>query len=271
MTEKLSGRKMNRIILLTSFFVFGSFFAALPCPGQKLVPVEQEAETDEKNSKTDTSIQAKFLDEYTVKVSQNGSSKKTLELVHYDLERPDLKLKRRIWEFDVCRSHNLIATAGRDGTLRLWDAKTGAPRRILLKGGEDGCDHGYIWSVTFSPNGELLAAASYTGQVFLFKTKNLGLLVKTEELKTSDQNRRTVKFSDDGKVLNVHYANHRGEQEKPIGKMNLQPWLSQLKTQVDEPPVNATGSPEVTGLQPKDNPTPKADIQNQQPTQVVTP
>lgn len=262
---------MIRIILLTSFFVFGSFVVAQPCPGQKLAPVEQEAEPDEEKSKADTSIQAKFLDEYTIKVSQNESSKKPLEIVHYDLERPDLRLKRRIWEFDVCRSHNLIATAGRDGTLRLWDAKTGAPRRILLKGGEDGCDHGYIWSVTFSPDGELLAAASYTGQVFLFKTKNLGLLIKTEELKSPDQNRRTVEFSDDGKALNLHYANYQGEREKSIGKMDLRPWLSQLKTQVNEPPVNAAGRPEVAELQPKDNPTPKANIQNQQPAQVVNP
>ena len=225
---------MTRLNLLTFSLVLCSVVGITPCLGQEIEHADQKSTTAQAESKTTVSIQAKFLDEYTISVSGNDASKTSFEIAHHDLERPELKIKRRIWEFDVCPKYNLIATAGRDGTLRLWNAKTGMPSGILLKGGEDGCDHGYIWSVAFSPDGELLAAATYMGQVFLFKTESLDLLMKTDELKASDQNRRTVTFSEDGKTLNLHYANYLGEIEKHIGKIDLQPWLARPKTQGDE-------------------------------------
>ena len=244
---------MIRLSVLTFFLVLTSFAVTMPCLGQKIdtagqdskaVP-QEEAKSGEQDSKvsevdskgadqgseTETSIQATFLDDYTIKVSPNDSTETSFEIAHYDLRFPKAKRKTRIWEFDVCADCNLIATAGRDCTLRLWNAKTGAPGRILLKGGEDGCDHGYIWSVSFSPNGELLAAASYTGQAFVFKTESLGLLMKADKFKElSGQGRRAVRFSDDGKTLNLHCADTpTGKITEHVGKVDLKPWLDQLK------------------------------------------
>ena len=49
----------------------------------------------------------------------------------------------------------LLASGSADGTVRLWDAKSGAAIGAPLKGHED-----RVWSVAFSPDGRLLASGS---------------------------------------------------------------------------------------------------------------
>jgi WD40 repeat protein len=48
----------------------------------------------------------------------------------------------------------LIASGGKDQTVRIWDAKTGATIRILAD------HHAPVWSVAFSPDGHTLASVS---------------------------------------------------------------------------------------------------------------
>ena len=55
-----------------------------------------------------------------------------------------------------------LASAGRDGTVRLWDAVTGAHLRTLI-----GHTRG-VWSVAFSPDGSTLASGSWDGSILLW-------------------------------------------------------------------------------------------------------
>jgi len=186
-------------LLAVCFLCFyGLSGTALTQPPQSEV-AEQQAEA--------RAIQAKFLDDYTIEVSD--SSETSFQIFHNNLKYPEATdSKERIWEFDICHKHNLIATAGRDCSLRLWNAKTGEPVSILAQGenmkpdlGKYRYDGGYIWSVAFSPDDELLAAASYTGQVLLFRVSDQSLLMQFEEFAGEKTPRLTVKFSEDGKFL----------------------------------------------------------------------
>jgi WD40 repeat protein len=59
----------------------------------------------------------------------------------------------------------LLATAGADGAVRLWDVGTGQPHGAPLTGHD-----GTVWSVAFSPDGDLLASAGTDGTVRLWET-----------------------------------------------------------------------------------------------------
>jgi len=48
----------------------------------------------------------------------------------------------------------ILASAGRDGSVILWDLTTGQPTSSPLQGAP-----GTVWQVAFSPNGEILASA----------------------------------------------------------------------------------------------------------------
>jgi len=54
----------------------------------------------------------------------------------------------------------VIASGSDDGTVRLWDAKSGAAIGAPLKGHED-----WVRSVAFSPDGRLIASGSGDGTV----------------------------------------------------------------------------------------------------------
>ncbi|MBM5818407.1 MAG: hypothetical protein FJ083_18135, partial [Cyanobacteria bacterium K_Offshore_surface_m2_239] len=88
----------------------------------------------------------------------------------------------------------LIASGSEDGTVRLWDAKSGAAIGAPLKGHEDGVN-----SVAFSPDGRLIASGSVDQTVRLWDAKSgaaIGALLKGHEGAV-----RSVAFSPDGRLI----------------------------------------------------------------------
>ena len=59
-----------------------------------------------------------------------------------------------------------LASAGIDGTVRLWDAKNGEAR-LTMTGHE-----GWVWSCAFSPDGTRLSSAGNDGTVRLWDAKS---------------------------------------------------------------------------------------------------
>ena len=88
----------------------------------------------------------------------------------------------------------LLASGSDDGTLRLWDAKSGAAIGAPLKGHED-----WVRSVAFSPDGRLLASGSDDGTVRLWDAKS-GAAIGAP-LKGHEDWVRSVAFSPDGRLL----------------------------------------------------------------------
>jgi len=89
---------------------------------------------------------------------------------------------------------NSLATASRDGTIKLWDLETGNEATSFLWGGQPGP----IWAMTFSPDGELLVVGGKERfQVWNLKTS-------TELLSLSNLTRSnpySVAFSPNGRLF----------------------------------------------------------------------
>ena len=88
---------------------------------------------------------------------------------------------------DFAPDGKTIATGGRDGTLRLWDARTGSPVA------EIGKQDGYVRHVDFSPDGAFLAAGTW-GEVKVWN-------VAERKERHTLQAEGGVAFSPDGKTL----------------------------------------------------------------------
>ena len=90
---------------------------------------------------------------------------------------------------------NMLASAGGDGTVRLWNLATGRTVKILHASARHG-----VYGVAFSPDGKLLASAGGDGTVRLWNTATRQPV--GAPLPASAQNGvRVVAFSPDGKLL----------------------------------------------------------------------
>lgn len=86
----------------------------------------------------------------------------------------------------------MLASASRDGTVRLWDAATGTTKRTLKGHGNS------VTAVAFSPNGQILASASSDGTVQLWDAAT-GTAKQT--LKGHRGSVTAVTFSPNGQML----------------------------------------------------------------------
>ena len=60
-----------------------------------------------------------------------------------------------VWSVAYSPDGQFIVSGSGDCTIRIWDAKTGAPVGKPLKG-----HIGYVWSVAYSPNGQYIVSGS---------------------------------------------------------------------------------------------------------------
>ena len=73
-----------------------------------------------------------------------------------------------------------LASAPKDGTVRLWDLETGELRRVF------DCDSASVYSVAWSPDGRLLASVSQDGTIRWWSTET-GEPCGTGNLSARDQ------------------------------------------------------------------------------------
>jgi eukaryotic-like serine/threonine-protein kinase len=97
----------------------------------------------------------------------------------------------------VSQDGRLIATAGWDRNVRLWDLATGSPIRAYVNHGAT------VWGVAFSPAGRLIASAGEDGRIRIWETVTGHDLwsVATDMPALGSVTRQILSFSPNGRLL----------------------------------------------------------------------
>ena len=103
-----------------------------------------------------------------------------------------IEVSSSVWGISISRDGKILAAASRDGTVKLWNIKTGEEIRTL-RGHQSG-----IPDVSISPDGETLASASEDGTVKLWNMET-GQEIRT--LRGHQSRVMSVRISLDGKTV----------------------------------------------------------------------
>jgi WD40 repeat protein/transcriptional regulator with XRE-family HTH domain len=103
-----------------------------------------------------------------------------------------------VWAVAFSPNGKLLATAGLDGTVRLWDPLTGQAVGVPLRA--PGA-RGAVFTVAFSPSGRLLATAGADGRVRLWNPATGRSVGRPIHATTASGGVYGVAFSPDGKLL----------------------------------------------------------------------